>query len=53
MKILIADDHPIVRQGLRQILAAESDMDLVGEAKNASEMLGLARKLEWDIANID
>lgn len=53
MKILIADDHPIVRQGLRQILAAESDMDLVGEAKNASEMLGLARKLEWDVAIID
>jgi len=53
MKILIADDHPVVRQGLRQILAAEPDMVVVGEAKNAIETLELARKLEWDVAIID
>ena len=34
MKVLIADDHPVVRHGLRQILAADSDMMVMGEAKN-------------------
>jgi DNA-binding NarL/FixJ family response regulator len=53
MKILIADDHPVVRQGLRQILAAEPDMVVVGEAKNAIETLDLARKLDWDVVIID
>ena len=53
MNILIADDHPIVRQGLRQILASESDMTLVGEATNAGETLELARKLEWDVIILD
>lgn len=53
MKILIADDHPVVRQGLRQILAAEPDMVVVGEAKDAAETLELARKLDWDVVIID
>jgi len=53
MNILIADDHPIVRQGLRQILASEGDMNLVGEATNAGETLELARKLEWDVIILD
>ena len=37
MRILIADDHPVVRHGLKQILAAQSDMTVVGEAKNGKE----------------
>lgn len=53
MKILIADDHPVVRHGLKQILAAHSDMTVVGEAKNGIEALELARKLEWDVAVLD
>jgi DNA-binding NarL/FixJ family response regulator len=53
MKVLIADDHPVVRQGLKQILAAEPDMELVGEAKNAEETLALARTLDWDVAVVD
>lgn len=53
MKILIADDHPVVRHGLKQILAAHSDMAVVGEAKNGIEALELARKLEWDVAILD
>jgi len=53
MNILIADDHPVVRQGLRQILAAEPDMVVVGEARDAGETLELARKLDWDVAILD
>ena len=39
MKVIIADDHPVVRQGLRQMLAAESDLSVVGEAKNGQEVV--------------
>jgi DNA-binding NarL/FixJ family response regulator len=53
MKVLIADDHPVVRHGLKQILATDSDMTVVGEAKNGSEAMELARKLEWDVAVLD
>ena len=53
MKVLIADDHPVVRHGLRQILAANSDMTVVGEAKDGNEALELARSLEWDVAILD
>jgi two-component system, NarL family, invasion response regulator UvrY len=53
MRILIADDHPIVRTGLKQILAAERDMMVVGEAKNGQEALELGRTLDWDIAVLD
>jgi DNA-binding NarL/FixJ family response regulator len=53
MRILIADDHPIVRTGLKQILAAERDMMVVGEARNGQEALELGRTLEWDIAVLD
>ena len=53
MKVLIADDHPVVRSGLRDILGAERDMVLVGEATNGNEMLELARRLEWDVAVVD
>ena len=53
MKVLIADDHPVVRHGLKQILAADPEMVVVGEAKNGGEVLELARKLEWDVAILD
>jgi len=53
MNILIADDHPLVRQGLKQLLAAEPDLLVVGEAKNASETLELARNMEWDVLILD
>lgn len=53
MKVLIADDHPVVRHGLKQILAADPDMTVVGEAKNGNEVLDLARRLEWDVAVLD
>lgn len=53
MRILIADDHPIVRQGLKQILSSEHDMDVIGEADSGNEALRLMRSTEWDVAIID
>jgi len=53
MKVLIADDHPVVRHGLKQILSAHPDVVVVGEAKNGNEALELARKLDWDVAVMD
>ena len=53
MKVLIADDHPVVRHGLRQILTADPEMTVMGEAKNGDEALELARKLDWDVAILD
>jgi DNA-binding NarL/FixJ family response regulator len=53
IKILIADDHPIVRKGLKQILSEESDMGVFGEAQNSQELLELVRKQDWDIVILD
>ncbi|MGQ0792914.1 MAG: response regulator [Deltaproteobacteria bacterium] len=53
IKILIADDHPIVRSGLRQIVGEEPNMEVVGEARDARETLELARKQEWDLIILD
>ena len=53
MKVLIADDHAVVRRGLREILATEQDMVVVGEAKDGHDALELARKLDWDVAVLD
>ena len=53
MKILIADDHPVVRQGLRQMLAAEADLTVVGEAKNGNEVVELSHRIAWDVAVLD
>src|SRR5882762_3250918 len=50
MRILIADDHPVVRRGLREIVASEHDMVVVGEAKSGDEALDMTRRLEWDVA---
>jgi DNA-binding NarL/FixJ family response regulator len=53
MKIVIADDHPVVRRGLKQVLASEHDMVVVGEAENGLDALDLVRKLDWDVAVLD
>ena len=49
IRILVADDHAIVRRGLRQIVADESDMEVVGEAQTAQKILDLARQEAWDV----
>jgi len=53
LKILIADDHPIVRRGLQQILSGEADVAMVGEAQNSAEVLELVRTQEWDVVVLD
>jgi len=53
MKIVIADDHPIVRSGLKQILGAADDMTVVGEAENGTQTLDIVRKVDWDVLVLD
>ena len=53
IKILIADDHAIVREGLKQIVAEESDMEVTGEAANADKVFEILRTNNFDIAIID
>src|SRR5690606_21072262 len=49
MNILIADDHSLVRQGLKQLLSAEADMAVIGEAQDAGETIALAHRLDWHV----
>ena len=53
IKILIADDHLIIRQGLRLILETENDFELVGEASDGNEAINLCRKLKPDVVLMD
>ncbi len=53
IKVLIADDHPIVRQGLRQILSGIPDMEVAGEAVNGQEALDQVRAGGWDVLVLD
>ncbi len=53
IKILIADDHAIVREGLKQIVAEEKDMLVAGEAGNANEMFDLLKKEKFAIIILD
>ncbi len=53
MKVLIADDHAVVRRGLIQLLADEYPTLSVGEAREAGEVLQLAREQDWDIIVLD
>ena len=53
IKILIADDHQIVRMGLATIFAKEADLEVVGEARNGIEAVRFARELNPDIVLMD
>ena len=53
IRILIADDHAIVRHGLRQILSDSADLVVSGEARNGVQALQLARSGEWDVVLLD
>jgi len=53
MRVLIADDHAVVRQGLKQILASDPDVVVTGEARNGNEAIELARTVDWDVAVLD
>jgi two-component system, NarL family, response regulator NreC len=53
IRILIADDHAVVRSGLRALLGADSDLEVVGEAENGVEALRLVETLHPDIILLD
>jgi DNA-binding NarL/FixJ family response regulator len=53
IRVLVADDHAIVRRGLKQILTAEPDMSVVGEARDGVEALEFARKHACDVVVLD
>jgi len=53
IRILLADDHAVVRHGFKMILSAQSDMEIVGEAGNGREAVDLAADLRPDVVVMD
>ncbi|HEX6767335.1 MAG TPA: response regulator transcription factor [Polyangiaceae bacterium] len=53
IKVLIADDHPVVRLGLRQILADSRDIHVGRDVSSADEVLGAVREERWDVVVLD
>ena len=53
IRVLLADDHGLVREGLRGILAKGEDIEVAAEAANGDEVLALVRKQEFDLALLD
>jgi len=53
IKILIADDHAIVREGLKQIVSETTDIAIEGEAINGQQVLELIRTNKWDVILLD
>jgi two-component system invasion response regulator UvrY len=53
IRVLIADDHTIVRSGLRQLLNDEADVETVGEARNGNEVLELLSRAKVDVVVLD
>ena len=52
-RILLIDDHPVVRQGIKQVLSGAFDPAIVGEAASAEEGLCEARESDWDVMVLD
>lgn len=53
IRILVVDDHTVVHEGVKRIVADASDMCVAGEAKNVQEALDLIERAEWDIVLLD
>ncbi len=53
IRILIADDHPILRRGLKEILVRELEGSICGEAGNAQQVLSEVQRENWDLVILD
>jgi two-component system, NarL family, response regulator LiaR len=53
IRVLLVDDHPVVRTGLRRVLEAETDIDVVGEADSGEHAISSARSLQPDVVVTD
>ena len=53
INVLLADDHTVVRQGLRMLIEGEPDISVVGEAENGLQTVQMARKLRPDVVVLD
>jgi len=53
ISVIIIDDHPVVRRDLKQIIAAEQEMQVVGEAENAREAIRVIRQIACDAVVLD
>lgn len=53
IKVMLADDHAVVRRGLRQIIADSGDIEVIGEASDYGELTALMRKAECDVLVLD
>ncbi len=53
IRIVVADDHTIVREGLKQLLTAAGDLEVVAEAQNGHEVIERVRALEFDVLLLD
>ncbi len=53
IRIVVADDHTIVREGLKQLLAATGDLQVVGEAQNGHEVMARVRELDCEVLLLD
>src|SRR6202046_4639872 len=51
--VLIADDHPVVRQGLQVLLSVQDDIDVVGEAADGEQAVAMAAELAPDVILLD
>lgn len=53
VKVLIADDHPVVRHGLKMMLSSDPEVEVVGEACDGDEAFEKAHQVDWDVAVLD